>query len=166
MATFTERMKGAAFLNVETYQEVETDANGTIQAATVVALGAVAAAIGAARWGIAGLVAAVVFNLLLWVVAAGITNFIGVTLLGGTATWGEMLRTLGFAHAPKILLVLGIVPGVGPIIVSIVGVWMLFTQFIAIREALDLSNGRAFLTALLATLAGVIPLAILGGIFR
>jgi hypothetical protein len=161
MSTFTERMKGAAFLNVDTYTEVEHDTQGTSQAATVVVLGALAAAIGAARWGIAGMVAGAVFSLLGWVIAAGITNFIGVTLLGGTATWSEMLRTLGFAQSPKILLVLGIIPGLGAPVGFVVWVWLLFTQFVAIREALDVSNERAFVTALLANLA-FIPLAALG----
>ena len=166
MATFTERMKGAAFLSVDTYEEVESDVNATVQAATVVALGAVAAAIGMSRWGLSGMIGAVIFALFGWLISAAITNFIGVTLLGGTATWGEMLRTLGFAQTPKILLVLAIVPGVGAIVVPIVGFWLLFTQFIAIREALDVSNGRAFFTALLATLAVVIPMAMLGSILR
>lgn len=163
MATFTERMKGAAFLNVETYQEVETDIDGTAQAATVVALGALATAIGAGEWGLTHMIVGVLGSLLSWVIAAAITSFIGVTLLGGTATWSEMLRTLGFAQAPAIVLVLGIVPGVMIVLGPIVVVWLLFTQFIAIREALDVSNGRAFLTAVLAWMASIIPRALLTG---
>ena len=162
MATFTERMKGAAFLSIDTYEEVENDVNATVQAATVVALGAVAFAIGVSQWRLSVMVFLAAGALLGWVITAAITNFIGVTLFGGTATWGEMLRTLGFAQAPKILLVLAIVPGLRVAVFSIVGVWVLFTQFIAIREALDVSNGRAFATALLAWLAGQIPLMLLG----
>jgi hypothetical protein len=159
-------MKGAAFLSIDTYEEVESDVNATIQAATVVALGAVAAAIGLSRWGLAGMMAAAVGALLAWVITAAITNFIGVTLLGGTATWGEMLRTLGFAQAPRILLVVAIIPGLRELVFGVVEFWLLFTQFVAIREALDVSNGRAFLTALLSRLAIVIPLALIFGILR
>lgn len=39
---------------------------------------------------------------------AGLTCFIGTRLLKGIATWGELLRTLGFATAPGILSILSI----------------------------------------------------------
>ena len=41
-----DRMKGAAMLDVETYEEVEHDENLTVQAATVVLIAALARGIG------------------------------------------------------------------------------------------------------------------------
>ena len=49
MATFTERMIGAARLDVGTYEEVEADAGATGQAMAVVILSSIAAGIGAGR---------------------------------------------------------------------------------------------------------------------
>jgi hypothetical protein len=94
---------------------------------------------------------------------SGITYFIGDKILGGTATWGELLRTLGFAQSPQVLLVLAIIPGLGWTVRTVVGIWVLITGVIAIRQALDFSTGKAIATALLGWLAMMIPVAILGG---
>lgn len=144
-----DRMVGAAFLSVDAYEEVEHDADATLQAAGVVAMVAVAGAIGASPLGLLGAGRAAVASLVGWLVWAGITYLVGDKLLGGTATWGELLRTLGFAQAPGILLVLGIIPLLGTPIVFFVGLWMLVAAFIAIRQALDFGNGKTVATVLL-----------------
>ena len=46
-----QRMLGAAALNIDTFEEVEADQTATMQAATVVAMVAVASAIGGAGGG-------------------------------------------------------------------------------------------------------------------
>jgi hypothetical protein len=156
-------MKGAALLDVPTYEEVEADTSATGQAAVVVALGAIASAIGAARGGSGGIIGALLWAMVAWVLWSGITYFIGDKILGGTATWGELLRTLGFAQSPQVLLVLAIIPGLGWTVRTVVGIWVLITGVIAIRQALDFSTGKAIATALLGWLAMLIPAAILGG---
>src|SRR5690606_10356704 len=110
MASITERMMGAARLDTATYEEVEHDSSATGQAAVVVAVVAVASAIGAIGSEGAGPIAALIGAFIGWLVWSGITYLIGDKLLGGTASWGELLRTLGFAQAPGVLYVLGIVP--------------------------------------------------------
>ena len=165
MASITERMKGAALLEVATYEEVEADTTATGQAAVVVVVGAIAAGIGMARGGPGLIVGAVVSSLFSWVLWAGITYVIGDKVLGGTATWGELLRTLGFAQSPRVLAVLGIIPGMHRIVFPVIGIWVLITGVVAIRQALDFSTGKAVATALLGWLAIMvltIPLALLG----
>ena len=165
MGSITERMKGAALLNNATYEEVEADTTATGQAAVVVALGAVAAGIGMARGGVWAIVAAVVSSLLGWVSWAGITYLIGDKVLGGTGTWGEMMRTLGFAQSPRVLAVLGLIPGMHRIVFPVIGIWVLIAGVVAIRQALDFSTGKAIATALLGWLAMMIltiPFALLG----
>lgn len=78
---------------------------------------------------------------------------IGGWLLGGTATWGEMLRTIGFAHAPGILMVLAVVPLLGWGVEVVVGIWMLVAGVIAVRQALDFGTGKALATVFLGWLA-------------
>ena len=80
---------------------------------------------------------------------AGITYIIGDKILGGTATWGELLRTLGFAQSPGVLMILGIVPILGGLARLIVAIWLLVAGIIAIRQALDFSTGKAILTGVL-----------------
>lgn len=140
--TMMDRMMGAAFLDVDTYEEVERDEGATTQAASVVALVAVAGALGASPLGLIGAVKA----------GAGITYLIGDKLFGGHATWGEVLRTLGFAQAPGVLLILGIIPILGTPVTLLVGLWMLVTAFIGLRQALDLGNGKTFATVLVGWL--------------
>jgi hypothetical protein len=143
-----DRMRGAAMLDVATYEEVEADTKATGQAAVVVAIAAVASAIGAAGPGGPSIIGTLVGALVSWVLWAGLTYVIGDKLFGGTATWGELMRTLGFAQAPRVLLVLGIIPVFGILVWFAVAVWVLVAGIIAIRQALDFSTQKALLTAL------------------
>jgi hypothetical protein len=160
--SMTERMMGAAQLHVDVYEEVEADATATGQAAGVVAIVALCSAIGGIGGGAGGAVGGLFAALIGWLLWAGVTYLIGDKLLGGTATWGELLRTLGFAQAPGVLFLFGIIPLLGGIVSVIVALWILVAGIIAIRQALDFGTGRAVATALL----GFIPYAVLGAILR
>jgi hypothetical protein len=162
-----DRMRGAAMLNVATYEEVEADTTATGQAAIVVVIVAICSAIGAIGSPGPGIIAAPIAAVVAWLLWAGVTYVIGDKLLGGTATWGELLRTLGFAQAPGVLLVLGIIPLLGRVVVFAVSIWTLVTGIIAIRQALDFSTGKAVVTAVLSWIVVAIVVAVLGvGAFR
>jgi hypothetical protein len=163
---WTDRMKGAALLHSDTYEEVEADQTATGQAAGVVALVAVAQAIGGAGEGSVGILAGIISALLGWLLWAGMTYLIGAKLLGGTATWGELLRTIGFAQTPGVLHVLGLIPVLGGLIRFGVALWVLIAGIIAIRQALDVSTGKAILTAVLGWLVVALPLAIVAAVAR
>jgi len=160
--SLVDRMRGAAMLNVATYEEVEADTKATGQAAIVVVIVAICSAIGAVGRGGPGIIAAPIAAVLAWLLWAGITYVVGDKLLKGTATWGELLRTLGFAQAPGVLLVLGIVPVLGRLVIFVVSIWTLVTGIVAIRQALDFGTGKAVLTAFLSWLAVVAVTAMLG----
>ena len=150
--TFWGRMWGAALLDVSTYEEVEHDPTATGQAATVVAMAAAAQAIGASAAGPGRLVAAGLGALLAWLAWAAVTYVIGDHLFGGTATWGELLRTLGFAQSPNVLAVLALLPLVGWLMEAVLFFWVVTAGIIAIRQALDIGTGKALLTALLGAI--------------
>lgn len=163
---FGERLIGAARLDVHVYEEVEEDTTATGQAALVVCLVAVAAAIGSANAGLMVVVSRILAALLGWLIWSGITYLIGDKILRGTATWGELLRTVGFALAPGILFMFMIVPAVGPVVRVVVNLWILAAAIIAIRQALDFGTGKAILTAVLGFAAWValaVVLASVGG---
>lgn len=160
--TMIDRMKGAARLDVQTFTEVEHDTTLTGEAAGVVVLVALAKAIGSVELGLGGAIALAVASLLGWLVWAGVTYLIGDKLLGGTATWGELLRALGYAQAPGVLLALAFVPLLGGLLAFVVSFWTLAAGIVAIREALDVSTGKALLTALIGWLVLALPLAVLG----
>ena len=145
---------------------MEADHTATGQAAGVVALVAIAQAIGGAGEGGFGIFAGVISALLGWLLWAGITYLIGAKLFGGTATWGELLRTIGFAQTPGVLYVLGLIPVLGGIIRFGVAIWVLIAGIIAIRQALDINTGKAILTAVLGWLVIILPLAIVAAVAR
>lgn len=160
--SFSERMIGAALLKPEIYEEVEADAGATGQAAGAVAIVAVAMAIGAWRVGGGGVVMALVSAFVGWGLWSGITYYVGTKLFDGTADYGEMLRTIGFAQSPGVLGVLGVVPLLGWLVRLVVGLWMLAAAIIAIRQALDFGTGRAVLTALVGWVVYVVLSIVLG----
>lgn len=158
--TLTDRMVGAAMLRNEVYEEVEADGRANGQAALVVALVAVAAAVGGVGGGTGGIVTGILSAYIGWLLWSGVTYLIGTKLLGGTATWSELLRTIGFAQSPGVLYVIGVIPLLGWLANLVVAFWVLIAVIVAIRQALDFSTGRAILTALI----GFIPYLILMGL--
>lgn len=150
--SIVDRMRGAASLDIHTYEEVEADTSATGQAAIVVVIVAIASAIGGVGSGAEGVLGGLISALLGWLAWAGITYVVGDKLFGGTATWGEMLRTLGFAQSPGVLYILAVLPLVGWIVRLFVGLWILVAGIVAIRQALDFSTGKAVLTAIVGWL--------------
>lgn len=153
------RMIGAATLDVATYEEVEHDTTATTQAGLVVAIAALAQGIASPVGVISGIIGA----LLGWMAFAGLTYFIGTRIFKGTATWGELLRTLGFAYTVAIFSVLGVIPILGIIVALVVFVWGVAAAVVAIRQALDVSTGQAIVTGLLGWVAMAIILVVMSG---
>src|SRR3954454_4804325 len=115
--SLVERMMGAALLDVSVYEEVEADVTATGQAAAVVAIVAMCGALGhILQHSAKGPLLAVVTAFLGWIIMSGLTYFIGTRLFKGTADWGEMLRTLGFAQSPGVIAILGIIPILGHLV--------------------------------------------------
>jgi len=127
MASFTDRMIGAAKLDVHTYEEVEADTAAMGQSMAVVVLSSVAAGIGAAE-GMIGLLVGSLAALVGWFVWAFVTYLIGTKILPEPQTEadvGQLLRTTGFSAAPGLLRVFGLIPGIGMLAVGVASTWML-----------------------------------------
>ena len=161
--SWTERALAAARLDSSLYEEVEADKTATWQAAGVVAVSAVAQGIAALHHGTNGIIGSLLGALIAWVVAAAVVYLVGATLFKGTANVGELMRTLGFAQAPGVFYVLGLIPVLGWLATPIVAIWILIADIIAIRQALDIDTWKAIVTAFVAWLVVMIPLIVLGG---
>jgi hypothetical protein len=94
-------------------------------------------------------------DLLGWLLWSGITFLIGDKLLKGTASWGELQRTIGFAWSPGLLSGLRAIPHLDVPLQIIIALWKLLAVIIAIRQALDFSTGKAIATATLGFIAYV-----------
>lgn len=145
MASFQERVVGAAKLDLRTYAEVKADANALGQSLGVVILSAVAAGIGSLS-GI-GMVGGTLRGLLSWAAWAAIIFVVGTRILPEKQTQEDIqqfLRPLGFGAAPGIARILGIVPVLGPFLVFVASVWMIVATVFAVRSALSYTDmGRA-----------------------
>ena len=120
MASFTDRMIGTAKLDVRIFEEVEADATATTQATGVVILSTLAGGIGGIG---GGFVVASMAALIFWVTWAFLTYIIGARLWPEPQTHadtGQLMRTIGFAQAPGLLRVFGVVPLLGAPVVAIV----------------------------------------------
>lgn len=165
--SFTDRMIGAATLDVATFEEVEHDESATVQAAAVVALVAAAsagAALGAGPIGMARAAGSQLIGVGLW---CAITYFIGTRFFGGTATVGEVFRTVGFALSPRILILLTLLPIIGGLFwlfSPILTIWVLVAVVIGVRQALDVGTGQAVLASLLGAVAYAFLVLIVPGL--
>lgn len=147
-SSFLHRLIGAVALRAATYEEVEADRCATWQAVAVVVFSSVAAGLGARGFGAnsAGDVAFFsVVALMAWVAWTLVVFEIGARILPGAQTRtdvGELLRTTGFASAPGLLRLVGVLPGMTIPSFAVAALWMLVAMIIAVRQALDYTNTR------------------------
>jgi hypothetical protein len=164
--SFARRLLGALRLEASTYEEVEHDADALWQAAVVVALGGVAEGVllvQSGGWGAP--VVSLIGGFLGWFAASGVVWLVGVRLMGCSSDFAELLRALGFATAPRILLVAGLLP-LGPalpILRLAVAALTVGAFVIASRQALDVSTGRAVVVCVLAVAVSILFGMLLAG---
>jgi hypothetical protein len=166
--SFGERIVAAMKLDPGVYDEVEHDPTSMGQAAGVVVLAAVAAGIGGAGgMGVASLVGGMIGSVLGWLASTAVVWLIGVRFMNHTSDYAELLRTLGFATAPRLIAVLGFIPVLGFLALLAAAILGLVAYVIAVRQALDVSTGRAIVVCVLAYLVGialVVGLMVVAGI--
>ena len=190
-----ERIMGILKLHRPTYQAIEADETATSQAAIIVGLVALLTAVGAAIGAvfanqtmtgimpelqdqlgalpfavpqlspIGAFLSALVTAFIVWLVWSFLTYFIGTRLFGGQATFKEMLRLLGFAQAPRLLSILGFIPCIGWLFNFIGWIWSLVTSYIAVKEGLDLEDGKTIATVVLSFIGVMIVNLLFGTIF-
>jgi hypothetical protein len=170
MATIQDRIIRAAKLDAQLYEEVEADRDATGQAMAVVVMSAVAAGIGTPGSGdLLGIVGGTIMALVGWFIWAFLTYFIGTRLLPEPQTkadYGELLRTIGFASAPGLIRVFGVIPGLGALLFLVAAIWMLVAMVIAVRQALDYtSTPRAVGVCLIGWLVQVVILIVAARLF-
>jgi len=168
-----DRMIRAARLDVSLYEEVEKDVTATNQAVLVVVIASVCSGIGSALGNMSGgvdgvlvgLVVGAVTALVGWLIWSFITYFIGTRLFKGPqteATYGQLLRCIGFSDSPLVLAILGFIPFLGGIISFVASIWALIAMIVAVRQALDFSTGRAVATCIVGFIVLIVVSAVVG----
>lgn len=162
--SLTNRMTRAAKLDVNLYEEVEADTTANRQALLAVVLVSVASGIGTGIAGLAtkgglwfvwGLLIGLVGSIIGWLAWSFLAYILGTRVFKGpetSATWGELLRTIGFSNSPGIFRFFSFVPFIGGLISFAASVWALIAGVIAVRQALDFTTGRAIATCIVGWL--------------
>jgi hypothetical protein len=171
-SSYADRIRGALMLDRRTYRDVEQDTDATGQAAITVALAALASGIGAivGQNVVGNTIGVIVSSVLQWIVFSFVAYFVGTSLFSHertSVTPGQVLRTIGFAQAPKFFAVLGIVPILGWIVGVVVFFWFIAAAIVALQEAFEFDTGRAVGTGIVALIGIIIvdiALAIVFGI--
>jgi hypothetical protein len=168
--SYADRLRGALMLDARTYREVEQDTNANGQAALTIVLAALAAGIGSivGRDWLQDAIGVVLSSVLQWIIFSFVAYYVGASMFSTgqtSATPGQVLRTIGFAHAPKLFLVLGIIPLLGWIVGLVVFFWFIAAAITALREAFEFDTGRAIGTGLVALLVILVVDIVLSLVF-
>ncbi len=162
LRSLESRMIRAAKLDIDLYEEVEADTTANRQALAAVFIASLAFAVGIGinnRWTdddqniliVVG--STLVASIIGWLIWSGLTYLIGVKIFKGpetSATYGELLRTIGFANSPAVLGFLVFIPYIGIFVDAGVSVWLIIAGVIAVRQALDFSTLRAIGTCIVS----------------
>jgi len=161
-------------LDALTYEEIEADRSATPQALGVVLISSLAAGIGlkGADGGVAAVaffVTASIIGLLAWAAFALLVLQIGARLLPTADTRvdaPQLLRTLGFAAAPGIVQIAGLLPGAKTPVFIVAGLWTLAASVVAVRQAADYtSTARAAAVCALGWTLSLVLAVVLGLVF-
>ena len=147
---FLRRFIGALVLDASIYEDIEADRSRGLQSLLVVAMAAAGGGVGVVGLGLtgpAGFLAGAVIVLgawLVWIIAISVVGTIALPEPQTRSGAGEVMRTVGFAMAPGVLLAFAAMrPAALPVFV-IVAVWILAAMVLAMRQALDYrSTARA-----------------------
>jgi hypothetical protein len=168
MASFGDRIVGAMRLDVATYEEIERDTTAMGQAIGVIVIAAVAAAVGRGRFfAIMALPMTTLATLVAYLAWSLAVFLIGTKVMPEPTTkadFAETFRVVGFATAPGIFNILGILPLIGYLVQVVVFLWMIASMVVAVRQVLDYSTTmKAVLVCVIGFVAFLIVNALLVG---
>jgi hypothetical protein len=180
--TLISRMTRAAKLDINLYEEVEADTTANGQAFTAVLIVSLATGIGGGLGGligggggrgfIVGLLTGLIFSIIGWLAWSYLAYILGTRVFNipeTSATWGELLRTIGFSNSPGIFRFFSFIPFLGWLISVAASIWALVAGVIAVRQALDFTTGRAIATCVVGWVIYMVVMVIggiiMGGLF-
>ena len=141
MSLFLNRLFRAAKLDAGLYEEIIEDTGTMFQAMMAVFIYSAASAYGGfGRGGVAGINFGMITTLIGWYVWAFSAYFVGMRFLPEAETEGNrkaVLRAMGFASAPGLIRLLGLLPNMAATTFLIASVWMFVAAVVAIKQAMS-----------------------------
>ena len=163
---FLRQTGNAILLRGDLYAQVATSEAYNFQAFLLVALAAIATGIGSLYESGARALVATPAQILIafvgWVVWTSAIYLVSTRLRAKDhVDWGTVARAVGFAHAPGLLRVFGVLPGLGLLMPLVALVWILTAVVVAVHVV----STRGYGTSLALTMAGFVPyLLVIGGL--
>jgi hypothetical protein len=165
MAQIVDRMIRAAKLDPTLYDEVARDESTMGEALTVVVIVSAASGIGMSLAGPLGLIGGAIAALVSWFIWAWLAFFVGTVMVPDSGTNTDLtavLRVTGYASAPGVISVLGLIPLLGGLAALVASIWTLAAFVVAIRVVMNFeSTGKAVLVCII----GWIVKMLIGGLF-
>jgi hypothetical protein len=151
--TVVGRVGAALRLDLRLYREVSTDVTSIRQAFLIVLLSGLSTGLGLGRrLGGAAISAGIGAAILGWFLWA-LVILIVARAFGHHRNGRSLLRALGFANAPSLLLVLGIIPVLGNVARIVVVLWLVAATAVAVQAVYDVPRRRAAVIALVGFVA-------------
>lgn len=169
-ASYADRIRGVLMLDARTFRDVEQDTDANGQAALTVVLAALATGLTAilGRDIVQDSLGLLISSILQWIVFSLVAYFVGTMFFATpqtSVTPGQVLRTIGFAQAPKFFAILGIIPLLGWLVGLVVFVWFLAAAIMALKEAFEFDTGKAIGTGIVALIGIIIVDIVLAVVF-
>ena len=161
----------AARLDGALYEEAKANTTATGPALGIVALVALAhgagGAVRAAAFGrdppTEGFLIGAQGEIVFWAGSSFAIYVVGRFLLGSAATYGQVLRPLGFAAVPGLLILLAALASLVGAQVAVFAAlvpWRLATSFVAVERALGVGRAKGAVALLLGTGCGLVLVGI------
>ena len=164
---YFQRLQKAIMLDVSFYEEVENDKKFTDQAMMTVVLVSIVQGLMIAGFAPIALVQGILGSLVRFIIWAFFIAFVGTRILPEPETksnTGELIRTLGFAYAPGLLVIFKVLPFINSFVDPIVVILQLAAMTIAVKQALDFnSTVRAVGVCIVAFLLMIVALTLFIG---
>ena len=164
---YFQRLQKAIMLDVSFYEKVENDKKFTDQAMMTVVLVSIVQGFMIAGFAPIALVQGILGSLVRFIIWAFFIAFVGTRILPEPETksnTGELIRTLGFAYAPGLLVIFKVLPFINSFVDPIVVILQLAAMTIAVRQALDFnSTVRAVGVCIVAFLLMIVALTLFIG---
>jgi hypothetical protein len=149
------------------YEEVKANTTSTGAALGIVALVALAHGAGGVVRAVAfkrdppaeGFLIGVQGEIVFWVGCSFVIYLVGRRLLGSSAIYGQVLRPLGFAAVPGLLILLAAVAslvGAQVVVFAVLVPWRLATSFVAVERALGVGRAKSAFALLLGVVCGLV----------
>jgi hypothetical protein len=98
-------------------------------------------------------------EIVFWVGSSFAIYLIGRYLLGSAATYGQVLRPVGFAAVPGLLILvaaLASLVGAQVVVFAVLVPWRLATSFVAVERALEVGRPKSAVALLLGVVCGLV----------